>query len=73
MDRARVTPVARIIDACGLTALANELGHENPSTVSMWKFRGRIPSHQIPKVIEAARKLGKHYTPNDFFDLGDAA
>ena len=64
--------VTRIIDECGATALANELGCPHPSTVTNWKHRGAIPSDQIPKVIEAARRLGKTYTPNDFFDL-DAA
>ena len=73
MDTSLNTPAARIIMECGVTALANELGHDHPSKVSNWKRAGRIPVDEIPNVIRAAKKLGKTYTPNDFFDLGDAA
>jgi hypothetical protein len=69
-----VTPAARIIAECGVTALANAMGDDYyPSKVSEWKRAGRIPAEHIPNVIRGAKKLGKTYTPNDFFDLGDAA
>jgi hypothetical protein len=72
MQSERVTPAAKIITECGVTALAKELGHSFPSKVSNWKQSGKIPVDEIPNVIKAARKLGKRYEPNDFFDIGDA-
>jgi hypothetical protein len=73
MQAERVPPVTKIIAECGVTALSKELGHEHPSKVSNWKNSGRIPATEIPNVIKAAKRLGKSYTPNDFFDVGDAA
>lgn len=73
MQSQRTAPATRIISDCGVAALAKELGHRFPSKVSNWKNSGRIPADEIPRVIEAARRLGKSYTPNDFFDMGDAA
>jgi hypothetical protein len=67
------TPAARIIAECGVTKLSEELGHKHPSKVSNWRRAGRIPVDEIPNVIAAAKRLGKTYTPNDFFDLGNAA
>jgi hypothetical protein len=76
MERS-IPRAAQIISECGITALANAMGGRSakyyPSKISEWKRAGRIPSEHIPEVIRAAKKLGKSYTPNDFFDLGDAA
>jgi hypothetical protein len=64
--------VSRIIDKFGgLTAMAKALGHRNVSTVQGWKDRQRVPSAQIPAVIEAGKGVEPPIvlTPNDFFDL----
>lgn len=55
----------------GLRAMAAALGHENPTTVQGWKVRGRIPSQQIPNVIEAAKGKGIEITHADFFSTGE--
>lgn len=60
-------PIPELIDALGgLTALAKELGHTNPTTVQGWKDRGAIPLKQIPRVIEAGRRKGIALTADDF-------
>jgi hypothetical protein len=51
----------------GITGLARALGHRHPTTVQGWRDRGRVPSEQIPEVIDAGRKAGVSLTHEDFF------
>lgn len=48
------TPIAKIIDALGISTLQRAFGHENASTVSSWKIRGSIPVEYWPRIIEVA-------------------
>jgi hypothetical protein len=60
--------VQKVIQAFGgIRALARALGHANPSTVSGWYRRGRVPWRQIPIVIEAAEMRGIAIEYSDFF------
>jgi hypothetical protein len=57
----------------GIRPMAVALGLP-ASTVSSWKLVGRVPSHRIPTVVEAARKAGVKLSYSDFFDApADAA
>ena len=49
----------------GLTKMANELGHRNPTTVQGWRDRGIIPARQLGNVLEAAERKGIPLTPAD--------
>lgn len=42
----------------GLTSLARDLGHENPTTVQGWKERGTIPLAHWPAIERAAALRG---------------
>lgn len=50
----------------GMSALARELGHKNPTTVQGWKDRGRVPAEHVRAVIAAAAKKNIVLTPDDF-------
>lgn len=64
----RETYVDRIIRKVGgLRRLAKALGHKNPSTVTGWRQRGRIPDWQKPKVMAAAKACGVEIRPEEFF------
>ncbi len=44
-----------------------------PSTVQGWKRGGYIPAQRQEQVLAAARRLGLHLTPADFFANAGAA
>jgi hypothetical protein len=52
------SPIARIIDTVGVSALARAFGHENVSTVSSWKIRGAIPVEYWRRLIEIFAETG---------------
>lgn len=54
----------------GQSELARLLGHTSPSTVQGWRQRGRIPSWQIPLVLDAAGRAGVKLELADFFQAG---
>jgi hypothetical protein len=43
------------------------------SVIAGWKKRGFVPAPQQSKVLEAARQLGVDLSPNDFFEVNEAA
>lgn len=62
--------IASIIDRLGgLTALARELGHQNPTTVQGWKDRGVIPLRHIASVIEVGRRKSVALSLEDFVPI----
>ena len=46
-----------IVSFGGISALARELKHRNPSTVQGWWERETIPARRQPEVLAAARRL----------------
>jgi hypothetical protein len=64
----RTKATIAIIEAFGgLTEMARELGHTNPTTVQGWKERGIIPARPQLLILEAANRLGLGIEPQDFF------
>lgn len=64
----RMTQAERVISRFGgLTALANALGHKNPTTVQGWRERGFIPTRQIPAVLQAAKASAVNVAVEDLF------
>lgn len=51
----------------GQRPLARWLGHENPTTVSGWCRRGRVPMAQVPLILDAAQRAGVKVELEDFF------
>lgn len=51
----------------GQRPLARWLGHDNPTTVSGWVKRTRVPLDQIPQVMDAAQRAGVRVELEDFF------
>lgn len=51
----------------GTRPMAATLGL-SPSTVQGWKRGGYIPAQRQGQVLAAARRLGLHLAPADFFD-----
>ena len=61
-----IRTVEGVIDALGgVRQAANNLG-QNPSTVSMWKNRKRIPPEHFLTVYGALEQIGQTVTPEVF-------
>lgn len=57
--------VTDIINECGLSKLAEKLGHRFPSKVQGWRNRSTIPSAEIPAFLDAVRDLGVEVSYED--------
>jgi hypothetical protein len=61
-----LTSVEQVIDALGGTTAAANLLDLDVSTVSTWKSRGAIPSHQFLRVSEELERRGLEFDRHAF-------
>ena len=54
-----------IVSLGGISGLARELRHRNPSTVQGWWEREVIPARQQPNVLGVAARLNVEVDPAD--------